>query len=312
MTTTKIEWADMTINPVVGCSKCSPGCDNCYAERFAARLAKHPKTAAKYAGVVDEKGKWTGKLSGFDLSVFNSLPTIAKKVFVGSMTDMFHPCLDDSDGQDMCVMLELFEMYPQHTFMLLTKRPGKMLADIEWLIAQHGHVPGNLWLGVTVCNQQEADEKIPVLLDTPAAKHFVSVEPMLGPVSLSHVHVEQSDTMDALRGVFYQSDHWNPQHAGQDMATKLNWVICGGETGPNARPLHPDWVRHLRNQCVEAGTPFFFKGWGEWAPDCLCIKRKPCREIPRPKPGKMGCMFHCGKHRAGRLLDGREWNEVPL
>ena len=105
---TKIEWADLTINPVVGCSKCSPGCDNCYAERFAVRLAKNPATAAKYKGVVDEHGRWTGKVSPLhDLSFFNGLPRKPQRIFVGSMTNMFHPALDDTQGQGWRGMVEI-------------------------------------------------------------------------------------------------------------------------------------------------------------------------------------------------------------
>lgn len=207
---TKIEWADMTINPVVGCSHCSPGCDHCYAERFAARMAKNPnpKISGKYAGVVDDEGKWTGRISGMDLSVFN-LPRKPQRVFVGSMTDMFHPALDDNEGQGMRAMLQIFWMYPQHTFMLLTKRPDRMKADVDWLIAQDGDLPENLWLGVTVCNQAEADEKIPSLLQTPAAVRFVSVEPCLGPVDLGHLSwtdiIGSTAEKNALTGKTYRA-----------------------------------------------------------------------------------------------------------
>ena len=203
----RIEWCDITINPVVGCSKCSPGCDNCYAERFAARMAKHPnpKVSGKYAEVVDENGKWTGKINGgMDMSVFNGLPRKPSRVFVGSMTDMFHPNLNDGDGQGMRAMLQCMCSEPQHTFMLLTKRPERMQKDIEWLIAQDGDLPPNLWLGVTVCNQEEADAKIPILLSIPAVKRFVSIEPMLGPVNLRKAY--PADHMHCTRCGWHGSD----------------------------------------------------------------------------------------------------------
>ncbi len=343
---TNIEWADLTINPTRGCSHCSPGCDNCYAERFAARLAHNPQTAHAYAGLVDEKGKWTGKVSPLhDLSVFHRLPKKPCRIFVGSMTDMFHPALDDNEGQGMRAMLKLFGEFPQHTFMLLTKRPERMRRYIEWIIAQDGDLPPNLWIGVTVCNQAEADTKIPVLLQTPAAKRFVSIEPMLGPVDLTHMDADAAG---------HQSWCWINSLTGRhtDMGRpcsdvpKLDWVICGGETGSGARPMHPDWVRSLRDQCKAAEVPFFFKSWGEWGATAYrldtglpsfgmfesfihyCNKAPtwmhkgdklicPDGHIPThgAEEGKsypMCIVRRVGKKRAGRLLDGREWNEVPL
>lgn len=192
----------------------------------------------------------------------------------------------------------------------------------------------NIWLGGTVCNQTEADAKIPVLLSIPAAKHFVSVEPMLGDISLTSLSVGQNDDIDALRGIFRQSDHWNPNHSGCAMGGKIDWVICGGETGPSARPMHPDWVRGLRDQCAAAHTPFFFKGWGEWCPRFnhdLCgmddsanmvdptenrwktqevtvsgetdLAKVPYREVD--------WMTRVGKRRSGRMLDGLEYSHIP-
>ena len=160
-----------------------------------------------------------------------------------------------------------------------------------------------VWLGVTVCNQAEADEKIPVLLQTPAAARFVSVEPMLEAVDLRGklCHWTCPDG----------SGSWFSPVPGKVHHRLLDWVICGGETGPGARPMHPDWVRGLRDQCQGARVPFFFKSWGEWAPNCLCGAKRPHPIIQRPTPGHVGCMFKCGKRRAGRLLDGVEHNEFP-
>lgn len=317
--TTKIEWADMTINPVVGCSHCSPGCDNCYAERFAARLAKNPnpKISGKYAGVVDENGKWTGKMSRryFIDAAFDSLPKAPKRVFVGSMCDIFH---ENMNYPAFLHFIKKLSTFPQHTFILLTKRPQRMNKFIS-LTRETNTDCGlwplpNLWLGVTVCNQAEADEKIPVLLQTPAAVRFVSVEPCLGPVDLGHLSwtdiIGSTAEKNALTG-----KTWIQGNCGESSQTlqgnRLGWVICGGETGPGARPMHPDWVRSLRDQCQGARVPFFFKSWGEWAPNCLCGAKSPHPIIQRPTPGHVGCMFKCGKRRAGRLIDGREWNEVP-
>ena len=133
-----------------------------------------------------------------------------------------------------------------------------------------------------------------LLLNTPAAKRFVSIEPMLGPVDLTTI---RHGTDEALP-VF--GTQWG-----------LDWVIAGGESGPNARPSHPDWFRGLRDQCKQEDVPFFFKQWGEWAPNCLCHRDGPCQTTQRPTPGKLGCMFRCGKKAAGHLLDGVEWRQVP-
>ena len=278
-TTTRIEWADITINPVRGCSHCSPGCDHCYAERFAARLARIPNTARAYAGLVDVNGKWTGRFS-VSLDTLDALSIKPRRIFVGSMCDLFH---ENLPYNLFLWIVEKLSRYPQHTFMLLTKRPERMKHFIS-LTKESDTVCGlwplpNLWLGVTVCNRDEL-WKLDVLRKIPAALRFVSFEPLL------------SDLGDVdLSGI--------------------GWVIAGGETGPGARPMHPDWVRGLRDQCKEATVPFFFKSWGEWAPDCLCGTKKPHPETPRPTPGHMGCMFKCGKANSGRSIDKRTWDEVP-
>ena len=360
-TTTRIEWADATTNTAVGCSHCSPGCDHCYAEKFAHRLSKHPIAAKVYAGVVDERGKWTGKInSNFSEKMYpHRVPGKGKRVFVGSMTDIFHPNYPAENRDELFASIladYIFANGHGHTFIILTKRPqameeyfaagpGTLLrrwgkAGNGWIIVGDGDsetfeeyadgqtIPQemtstrdnlrqdylwplpNLWLGVTVCNQAEADSKIPVLLATPAEKHFVSVEPMLGPVDLTSIDypsgriegAEESGMLDALRGLTMDDAPTHPA---------LDWVICGGETGSGARPMNPDWVRSLRDQCQGATVPFFFKSWGEWAPDCLCGTKKPHPETPRPTPGHMGCMFKCGKANSGRSIDKRTWDEVP-
>lgn len=322
---TKIEWADMTINPVVGCSHCSPGCDHCYAERFAARMAKHPKTAKKYSGVVDEKGKWTGVID-FDVSCLVKLPRKPKRIFVGSMCDLFHDSVMDNHLEQIMGHLGLTRDNAHHTFMLLTKRPERM-RDFFTRWEPYRKVT-NVWLGVTVCNQAEADEKIPVLLQTPAAVRFVSVEPCLGPVDLGHLSwtdiIGSTAEKNALTG-----KTWIQGNCGESSQTlqgnRLDWVICGGETGPGARPMHPDWVRSLRDQCQSAGVPFFFKGWGEWAPigwvhadskfDLPHIVISQDGRVVQSRkdlaPSHNSELRRVGKRRAGRLLDGRTCDEFP-
>ena len=176
-----------------------------------------------------------------------------------------------------------------------------------------------VWLGVTVCNQAEADAKIPLLLQTPATVRFVSVEPCLGPVDLGHLSwtgiIGSTADKNALTG-----KTWIQGNCGESSQTlqgnRLDWVICGGETGPGARPMHPDWVRGLRDQCQAAATPFFFKGWGELvtenqSPEDIVLPGHST--IPHGWKGRKyeDSVYRVGKRRAGRLLDGREWNEVP-
>ena len=261
MSKTKIEYVDLTINPMVGCSKCSPGCDNCYAERMAARLSKNPLTAAKYAGVVDANGKWTGQIN-FDLSCFDKLPKKPQRIFIGSMTDIFHENVPYDVLMSVFSSLLYHAEHTRHTFILLTKRSARMREFITDL--RPSKTFRNIVLSVTAEYQQRADERIPDLLAIPGNwTRAVSIEPMLGAIDLNKLELI--------------CHTWR---RGLTIGTYLDWVICGAETGPGARPMHPDWVRSLRDQCHSAEVPFFFKG-----------------------------MIENGKKT--RLLDGREWNEVP-
>lgn len=200
------------------------------------------------------------------------------------MGDLFHEYIP---FELVDVVYKIMARCPQHTFIILTKRALRMRAYYQY-VARLGKVevcelvpPENLWVGVTAETQASAESRIASLLHIPAKVLFVSVEPMLGEIDIS----------------VYLHD--------------LDWVICGGETGAGARPMHPDWVRYLRDQCVAADVPFFFKQWGEWAPNCLCGTKNPHTSIARPNSGPRGVMFRCGKKRAGNKLDGREWAEFP-
>lgn len=224
---TKIEWAEKTWNPITGCSKISEGCKNCYAERMSKRLAGrygYPKDNPFAVTLHQDKMlnplKW-------------KKPTM---VFVCSMGDLLHNKVKQEwQEQVFTVMKEC----PQHTFLILTKRPNNFIKDIN-------KTPKNLWIGVTVENQFEAEKRIPLLLSTPAVKRFISVEPMLEQIKIKEV-------------------------------SKLDWVICGGETGQNARPMKADWARNLKAQCKNAGVPFFFKkiGQGKEIPEDLLVREYP-------------------------------------
>ena len=239
---TKIEWCDATVNFWAGCTKVSPACDHCYAEKMAGRLwgvkwghgeqRKHFDGAMGTLSALDRKAKRLGhKL----------------KVFINSLSDTFDRSVQDDDRADAFEAMACFENL---TYLVLTKRIG----NVAPFLAAHPEAAelftsGRAWLGATVCNQAEADRDIPKLLAVPARMRFLSVEPMLGPVNLRLERLAQ----------------WNAlaqEHGQPNAASALHWVICGGESGPNARPMHPDWARSLREQCAEAGVPFFMKQLG--------------------------------------------------
>ena len=237
MSRTKIAWADSTINPVVGCSKISEGCQNCYAENMAARLAS--MGLGQYQSVTSFR-RWNG------LTVF--VPSELAKphgwrkprtVFVSSMGDLFHKSAQfEWFEQVMRTVMEL----PRHTFIFLTKRPERMG---EWL-AQYPIVLHNLVIGVSVEDQQAADERIPVLLQIPAAKRFISLEPMIEAVDLYRGGFSFLHSLKSPQGKKYPA---------------LDGVILGGESGSKGRRLNPQWVMTVRDQCAAAGVPFMFKQW---------------------------------------------------
>lgn len=290
---TKIEWAEETWNPVTGCSPISEGCRNCYAERMSKRLAgrcgypeDEPFRVTLHSDRLDEPLKWKKP----------------RKVFVCSMGDLFHEDVPD-EWIDQLVW-EIGHTFQKHTFLVLTKRPERMRA---WFVkAYKENLPyPNIWLGVTAENQQRADERIPILLQIPASLRFVSIEPMLGPVDLTRIIYDRQTVIDSLEGLH----GWPLPHAE---GPKLDWVICGGETGPGARPMHPDWVRSLRDQCQAARTPFFFKSWGDW----VSPSQMPGETYRRIEDFGDGIGItdnprKVGKKAAGRLLDGQEWNQYP-
>jgi protein gp37 len=241
---TKIEWCDETINPIrtadggYHCTKVSEGCQNCYAERMNKRFGNgKPFDHTPTEFVLDEKQ--------LDKPLHWKKP---RMIFVCSMGDLFHEDVPHSAIQKV---LYRVRMAKQHTFLILTKRPDRMRAFFMQYYVQ-GFIP-NLWLGVTAENQKRADERIPILLQIPAAVRFVSVEPMLGPVDLL-----SNDYLGGCINCEVCLD--NPGtcvNCAQNR--KLDWIICGCETGRGARPTNIEWIRGLKNQCVAAGVPFFLK-----------------------------------------------------
>jgi protein gp37 len=245
---TGISWTDATWNPIRGCSRVSQGCVHCYAETVAARFSK-PGQA--YEGLTDKHGRWNGKILVVEKHMLDPIRwRRPRKIFVNSMSDLFHENLaDDVIDRVFAVMARA----PHHTFQILTKRPARML---EYSRARLLGFPlPNVWLGVSAEDQPTADERIPVLLETPAAVRFISAEPLLGPVDLyDYLHpsceCELSDPMSAV----YQHDEACPAGAG-----RLDWVIVGGESGPGHRAMDPAWAESIAAQCVSAGVPVFVK-----------------------------------------------------
>lgn len=305
---------------VRGCTKVSEGCRHCWAERESHMRTFNPneKVKAQYAGLTDGDGRFNGQIRLMEKNL--DLPLHVRKPTVWAVwNDLFH-----EDVPELFILKAFAVMAeaPQHTFLILTKRPELMhevlnsptVANDVWLMTNTGldgskplwPLP-NVWLGTTTENQEQADKRIPILLQIPAAFRFVSIEPMLGPVDIS---------------IYLYSGWTEPPY--DDI---INWVVCGGESGPGARSMHPEWVRSLRDQCQAAGTAFFFKQWGEWEAFYDRDMDDPdWRNVPAEKPGVCrlnlagGHGFHgkrlvycrrVGKKAAGRLLDGRTWDDFP-
>lgn len=311
--TTHIEWTDATWNPVTGCTRVSPGCVNCYIDwappfriegrHFTDRDGNRSHAIGATTGVrlhpdrLDwplRKRSWRGK-----------------RVFVCSLADLFH---DDVPDEYIARVFAVMALTPEVTYQVLTKRPARMralltsgafadlLGDTLGMMLFEQRISDydvtfplpNVWLGVTVEDQQRADLRIPILLDTPAAVRWLSCEPLLGPVNLGRAV-----------GTYYGGDP-------REDESGIDWVVAGGESGPGARPMHPDWARSLRDQCRDAGVPFLFKQWGdlvteEQAPEDITLPAVSWRHLGDDQPP----VWRVGKKRAGRLLDGRTHDGYP-
>ena len=289
--TSKINYVDETWEVTAGCTKVSPGCLNCYAARLCATRLKHHADCAGLAfpryrqsdssdgirsEIVPGEYNWTGEVRLLPHNLQKPLHwRNPRRVFVDSRSDLFHESVPDGYIDRV---FDIMGWSPQHTFIVLTKRaermaeymatlPGKHYDKMrrsynqsdEWLIREGFDYkpPPNVWLGVTAENQEQADKRIPHLLQTPATVRFVSVEPMLGRVDLTRVCSKLSSRSFVI-GTVLGSDgrHFTP---GGAKGVGLNWIICGGESGPGARLMELQWARDLRDQCVSAGVPYFLK-----------------------------------------------------
>lgn len=332
---TTIEWTDASWPVVTGCDHISEGCDNCYAAKLTSGRLKH---LPAYAGLA-ENSRFNGQVRILEDRLDWPLKwRKGRKIFVSDMADLFHAKVPTDFITDVFAVMALT---PQHTFQVLTKRHARLrslLSDPAFWYqvgrkARHRgysdrraanhlgdgsniydvatwenrrHLP-NAWIGVSVETQRWADIRIPVLLDTPAAVRWISAEPLLGPVDLTNV-----------AGINAVEPDWMGGPTGGTGAPHplLDWVVAGGESGPGARPMHPDWARSLRDQCQAARVPFLFKQWGAWTPTRFVgIGNQGPRFAyvgePVDENGHRAVMERVGKKAAGRELDGRTWDEYP-
>lgn len=338
----KIEWTDATWNPIhaenrktggIGhfCEHVSDGCKNCYAERFQPRVANPVRYARQDRdkvrlfldeAVLTQPLRWRSP----------------RMIFVCSMTDLFAEFVPDEWIDRVFAVMALC---PQHTFQPLTKRSARMRAyagdddthsRVGTIMAEMWKAPltadqwplPNVWLGVSCEDQEWANARIPDLLATPAAVRFISAEPLLGPLDLTQVKHQLAPQSYEIASVLEGDDGFglNKQRS------RLDWVIAGGESGPKARPVHPDWFRSLRDQCAAAGVPFFFKQWGEWEPReqwsghqgggrfepmvAIMHDGSECPHDATPQDVGAHRMARVGKANAGRLLDGRTHDDFPI
>ena len=289
----RIEYVDESLNIVPGCKKVSAGCKNCFAERMAKRLSAMGQEA--YIGLTDENG-WTGKVR-FLGERLNTPERWRKprRIFLNTMGDTFHEGLDDTH---IYMMLQMVVDNPAHTFIVVTKRAQRALQYINYFCysTRKDQAIPNLWLLVSIEDQKTADGRIPYLLGANVVVRGLSMEPLLGDVNLGFAGIVSKDI--------------SPRYTS--VGELINWVIVGGESGPNARPMHPDWARSVRNQCVDAEIPFFFKQWGAWLH--VHPKRKAYQySEPAFRNQIIGDVrfVRLGKKKAGRILDGRTWDEYP-
>jgi protein gp37 len=311
----KIEWTDHTFNPWMGCTKVSPACDHCYAEVSTPSRTLGVEWGAGQPRRLTSEANWKEPLRwNAQHEKFFAEHGRRQRVFCASLADVFD---NEIDPQWRVNLFALIEQTPDLDWLLLTKRIGNVTKMVEQGQFFPSHWP-NVWIGATICNQEEADRDIPKLLQVPAAVRFLSMEPLLGRVDL---YRGGWSFLNALRPPSGNKLGWD---------RGLDWVIVGGESGPHARPMHPDWARSLRDQCAAAGVPFLFKQWGEWLP----FNHFPYQEISIHRadvvdhagiyvdgtssddsyryPEEISAhLYKIGKKAAGRLLDGRAHDEFP-
>lgn len=342
-----IEWTDATWNPITGCSIVTPGCTNCYAMKLAGTRLKHHESRAGLTRDSKAGPVWTGEVRLNEQWLDQPLRwRTPRRIFVCAHGDLFAENVPDVWIDQVFAVMALA---PLHTFQVLTKRASRMREYLtapsivrriyelacDMVLDRRLHVvllaPGiippapsfvpsaprvlldrwplpNVWPGVSVEDQPRADERIPDLLGTPAAVRFISAEPLIGPLDLTGIHHPirgwPNAKVHALRGLIRGDGSW----------TRINWVIVGGESGQDARPMHPQWVRSLRDQCAAAGTAFFFKQWGAFRQLTAAERGQACGATfisGCDRYDQEAYVLPTSKKAAGRLLDGIEHNAMP-
>jgi len=340
-TETGIGWTDSTFNPWMGCTAVSPACDHCYAQTLVEGRFKRAEWGPGKPRVRTSAANWKLPLQWErEHEAFFREHGRNRRVFCASLADVFD---NEVPGEWRSDLFNLIADTPHLTWQLLTKRIGNAHKMLDAWAASDGNIGQrwtgfpNLWLGITVCNQQEADRDIPKLLAVPAAKRFLSIEPMLGAIDLERDSIVCSPCprcadkpADPYTGAV-ENCRWC-EWTGKSDEWAIDWVIAGGESGPHARPSHPDWFRSLRDQCASAGVPFFFKQWGEWIPesgmdramrmldhgqfDCVHVKLDGSDHTNAPDDHRQWDasdvrMVRVGKALSGNLLDGVKHEEFP-
>lgn len=326
---TKIEWTDATWNVVNGCSVVSPGCTNCYAMRLAGmRLKHHP---SREGLTIDTKAGpvWSGEVRFNDKVLLDPLHwRRPRKIFVCAHGDLFHENVPDEWIDRVFAVMALA---PQHVFQVLTKRPERMRAYVTAIenrpdaigqtlaavvrsagLAKEAGLDAidcweqplpNVWLGVSAEDQKRYDERVWQLRATPAAVRWLSCEPLIGPIDLG--------TLGLRLAKVGPDGHFQRDF---DRSEQIHWVVAGGESGPGARPMHPDWARSLRDQCAAAHVPFLFKQWGDWW-SLEQAAREWGHSIAAARDYFLGKVTEThaliGKKKAGRLLDGVQHDGYP-
>ena len=291
-----IEWTYYTFNIVWGCEKVSPACKFCYAEGTSRWRGFNNLWGPGSERRVLSESYWREPLK-WDSAANKSGER--RRVFCSSMADVFEDHATVNEQRER--LWELIEITPHLDWLLLTKRPENFSRFLPWYESELS--PKNVWLGVTAENQKYLDLRVPLLLEAAARFHFISYEPALGPI----------DARFYLQCQSCKGEGWKERDVCAmclDMP-RLDWVICGGESGPHARPMNPDWARSIRDQVVAARKAFLFKQWGEYLPAMTYGN-------PNNPENKGGHHLNCtaapvkvGKKAAGRTLDGRTWDEVP-
>lgn len=336
---TKIEWCDHTFNPWIGCTKISPGCKHCYAETLMDKRMGVASWSPGAERVRTKPANWKMPLRwNRQADAFMAQHGRRQRVFCASLADVFDNAVPAQWRMDL---FELIADTPNLDWLILTKRIGNVMPMCSSDSLMFEMIGSRVWLGATIVNQAEADRDIPKLLAVPARVRFLSMEPLLGPVQLDTIY--NTDFGEGQPYLHPLIGRVSDGHGDSCSAPSIDWVIVGGESGPGARPMHPDCARGLRDQCAAAGVPFLFKQWGEFSFSPITLSEdRPhiCAIDPTgedwalsvnngkvshlgpqaamwtldkdafPIPGLVEWNF-VGKKNAGRLLDGRTWDGFP-